>query len=93
MIHMDEIGSWTDFQRRAKSHMKKLRATGRPRVLTVNGKPALVVQDAAAYEKMMESLEIADTVTAIRKGLASADRGEGIPLKQAFRKTRRKLGL
>lgn len=93
MIHMDDIGSWTDFQRRAKSYLRKLRASGRPRLLTVNGKPALIVQDAAAYEKMMETLEYAETVASIQEGLASADRGEGVPLKQAFKKTKRKLRI
>jgi prevent-host-death family protein len=57
MIRPEDIKSLTDFQRNAQAHLKRLRRTGRPELLTVNGKAAVVVQSAAAYRRLIESLE------------------------------------
>lgn len=57
MIRLDDIFSLSDFQRRTKQHVLRLRATGRPTVLTVNGRPELVVHDAASYQEILDSLE------------------------------------
>jgi prevent-host-death family protein len=57
MIRPEDISSLTDFQRHTKAHLKRLRKTGRPALLTVNGKAAVVVQSAAAYRRLIESLE------------------------------------
>ena len=51
MIALQDIRSLTDFQRNTKSHLKRLKSTGRPEVLTVNGKAELIVQDAAASSR------------------------------------------
>jgi prevent-host-death family protein len=34
--------------------MKRLKKTGKPVVLTVNGKAEVVVQDASAYQRLLE---------------------------------------
>jgi len=57
MIRPEDIRSFTDFARNAKSHIDRLRRTGRPELLTVNGKAEVVVQNAAAYQRLIESLE------------------------------------
>ena len=57
MIRPEDIGSLTDFARNAKAHLKRLKRTGRPELLTVNGKAEVVVQNAAAYQRLIESLE------------------------------------
>jgi len=56
MIRAEDIGSLTDFSRNTKAHLKRLKRTGRPELLTVNGKAQIVVQDASAYERLVESL-------------------------------------
>jgi len=55
MVSIQDIRSLTDFQRNTKAHLKRLKATGRPEVLTINGKAEIIVQDAAAYELMVEA--------------------------------------
>ena len=90
MIHLDDIHSLTDFQRDAKAHIKHLRKTGRPSVLTVNGKAALVVQDAGAYQSMLDAIERAETIAGIQRGLDSANRGKGEPARTVFARLRRK---
>jgi len=56
MIALEGIRSLTDFQRNALSHLKRLKAAGRPEVLTVSGKAELIVQNAAAFEEMFAAL-------------------------------------
>lgn len=60
MIALQDIRSLTDFQRNTKTHLKRLKATGRPEVLTVNGKAELIVQDAAAYEETLAAISTAE---------------------------------
>jgi len=57
MIRPEDIGSLTDFHRNAKADLKRLRRSGRPELLTVNGRAVVVVQDASAYQRLIESLE------------------------------------
>ena len=42
MIRPQDIGSLTDFQQNTKAHLKRLRRTGRPELLTVNAKAEVV---------------------------------------------------
>jgi PHD/YefM family antitoxin component YafN of YafNO toxin-antitoxin module len=57
MIRPEDIGSLTDFNRNSKAHVKRLKRTGRPELLTVNGKAEVVVQSAAAYQRLLTLLE------------------------------------
>jgi PHD/YefM family antitoxin component YafN of YafNO toxin-antitoxin module len=78
MIILQDIRSLTDFQRNTKSHLRRLKATGRPAVLTVNGRAELIVQDAAAFEDMM------DAIRGIQRGLDEMKKGTGKPFRQAL---------
>ena len=57
MIRPEDITSLTDFAKNAKAHIKRLKRSGRPELLTVNGKAEVVVQTASAYQRLLESLE------------------------------------
>jgi len=57
VIRPEDIGPLTDFSRNTKAHLKRLKRTGRPELLTVNGKAEVVVQNASAYQRLIESLE------------------------------------
>ena len=93
MVRMDQIYSLTDFQRHAKEHIERLKHTGRPEVLTVNGKAELVVQDAAAYQKLLDLIDRIETIEGIRQGLESIHRGEGRPAADVFRDLRTKYRI
>jgi hypothetical protein len=56
-LKIDDIASLTDFHRNSKAHLKRLRLSGRPEILTLNGKAEVVVQDAAAYQRLLSRLE------------------------------------
>jgi hypothetical protein len=84
MIALEDIHSLTDFQRNTKKHLKRLKATGRPEVLTVNGKAELIVQNAAAYEETL------DAIRGIQRGLDEMKRGTGKPAGKALDEIRKK---
>jgi predicted transcriptional regulator len=92
MIDPRDIHSLTEFQRDAKGFLRRLRRSGRPEVLTVNGKSAVVVQDAVAYTAMVRLLEHAQTIEAVRVGLEQADAGKLAPLQEVAREMRSKYG-
>ena len=71
-----DIHSLTTFKHNSSGLMKRMKKTGRPLVLTVNGKAEAVLLDAAAYQEVAGHL---DVVTSIRRGLAQAKRGAGRP--------------
>jgi hypothetical protein len=56
-IRVEDITSLTSFHRNSTTHCKRLKKSGQPEVLTVNGKAVLVVQDAAAYQRLLEAVE------------------------------------
>jgi len=93
VIDLREVRSVTDFQRNLKDYVGKLKDHDKPLVLTVNGRAELVVQSAASYQALLDRLERAETLAAIREGMAQFERAEGIPLKAAERRLRKKHGF
>ena len=79
-----DIQSLTTFRRRSGDFIKKLRKTKRPVVLTVNGKAAAVVQDAAAYQRLLDAAAQADTREGIRQGLKQAKQKNLRPARDFF---------
>lgn len=93
MIQLTDIHPLTGFLREHKAHLERLAATGRPEVLTVNGKARVVVQDAEAYQKMMRVLDAVETERVVRERLESVERGEkGVPAEKVLSEVRRRLG-
>ncbi len=80
-----DIHSLSDFQRNTKEHIKRLKESGRPEVLTVNGKAEVIIQAAEAYQKMLELLELLETTVGIRQGLESMKKGTGRTAEDVFK--------
>ena len=90
------IDSLTNFKRQTSHYLEQLHATGDPVVLTVNGKAQVVVQDVAAYQRLVERVtqaEREETIAAIREGLADVEAGRTKPARAALRTLARKYGL
>lgn len=90
MVSLNDIRPLSEFQRNTKVCLARLKKTGRPEVLTVNGRAEAVVQDAASYQQLMDRLE---AIEGVRRGLESVARGEGIPLDEFDRNIRKRHGL
>ena len=71
----EDIQSLTTFRRRSGDFMKHLKRTKRPVVLTVKGKAAAIVQDAGAYQRLLDIAAYADSEEGIRQGLEDAKQG------------------
>ena len=82
-----DIRPLTEFKRDTARFMSHLKETGRPSVLTVNGKPALVVMDAEAWQDTQDLIEYARTVAGIRKGLDQARDGQGVEAGEFFKRS------
>ncbi len=90
------IDSLTNFKRQTSEYLDRLQQTGEPMVLTVNGKAQVVVQDAAAYQKLVEAAakaEREETVAAIREGLADVAAGRTKPARAALKALAKKHGI
>lgn len=83
-LRPEDVRSLTDFKRNTVAQLKELKKTGRPRLLTTNGRAQVVVQDAAAYQKLLDDLDSAQAVAGIRRGMDSFARGEGRPAREAL---------
>ncbi|NEQ37380.1 MAG: type II toxin-antitoxin system Phd/YefM family antitoxin [Okeania sp. SIO3I5] len=82
--------SLTDFQDNPKYFVEQIKETQKPIVLTVNGKAELVIQDAIAYQKLVERLDYAESVAAIRQGITEFEQGKGKPARFALAELRKK---
>jgi prevent-host-death family protein len=85
-----DIQSLTTFRRQSGDFMKQLKKTKRPVVLTVNGKAAAIVQDAEAYQRLLDIAASADEDEAIRQGLDDVAHGRTRPAREVFDEIRRK---
>jgi prevent-host-death family protein len=79
-----DIQSLTTFRRRSGDFMKQIKKTKRPVVLTVNGKAEAVVQDAAAYQRLLDIAARASAEEGIRQGLEEARQGQGRDVEEFF---------
>ena len=93
MIDLREVRSVTEFQRNIKEYVGRLKEQKTPLVLTINGRAEIVVQDAESYQVLLDRLERAETLAAIRRGVEQMGGGEGIPLDEAEKRLRSKHGF
>jgi PHD/YefM family antitoxin component YafN of YafNO toxin-antitoxin module len=73
--------------------MKQLKKTKRPVVLTVNGKAAAVVQDAQAYQRLLDIAARADAEEGIRQGLDDVANARTRPAREVFGEIRRRHAI
>ena len=74
MFRSSSIHTVTEFCRKPAEHIRRLRKHKRPELLTVNGKAAVVVQDAEIYEDMAELAQYAQSLRSIRQALSEEGR-------------------
>jgi PHD/YefM family antitoxin component YafN of YafNO toxin-antitoxin module len=92
-LDLANIHSLSDFQRNAKDHIRKLKRSGKPAVLTVNGEAEVVVQSAEAYQKLLDDSELLDSIRDISRGLEQAKRGEGRPMREFLEDLAKEHGI
>jgi prevent-host-death family protein len=88
MLQLEDIYPLTDFQRNAKLHLNRVNKTGRPEVLTVNGKAEAVLLGRKAFEKMQKDLEELATLKSIQVSLYEMAEGKTISAKTVHKRLR-----
>lgn len=87
-----DIQSLSDFKQNASRIVKEVRETQSPVVVTVNGRAAVVIQDAESYQRMVDGYEYNETVRALRRAAAD-DPANSLDAGEAFQKLRSKHNL
>ena len=77
MVKLRNFHPVTDFTRKTKEYIRRLKKTGNPEVLTVNGEAKVVVQSTEAYQKLLDAAERGATLPILQKSLTEAKRGQG----------------
>jgi prevent-host-death family protein len=87
----EDIRSVTDLKRSTREILDHLHASGRPVILTVNGKADSVLLDVRAYERLLRAGNLAELLAPaeldlkagktrpLREFLEDLKRGKGIP--------------
>ena len=88
-----DIQPLTTFRNNSVKMMQRLKKTRRPIILTVNGKPEAVVQDAAAYQRLLDLAAQADPEEGLRQGLEDIAKGRTRPAREVFAKLREEYGI
>jgi PHD/YefM family antitoxin component YafN of YafNO toxin-antitoxin module len=92
-----DIQPLSTFKRETLKIIEQLKETGEPVVLTINGKAELVVQDAVAYQQLLDQnaylQERMQAIAGIRRGLEEKKQGKGIPAEEAFSTLFQKLDI
>jgi PHD/YefM family antitoxin component YafN of YafNO toxin-antitoxin module len=93
VIDLTNIHSLSEFQRNAKQFCLQIHESEKPLVLTVNGEARLVVQDAKAYQKLLDRLEYMENVVALKQGIHEIETGKAISAHDALDNLRKKHGI
>jgi hypothetical protein len=70
-----------------------MKKSGHPVVLTVNGRAALVVQDTASYQRLLELAEQAEMLEFLRESRADLEAGRTEPALEALERLAKKHKL
>jgi prevent-host-death family protein len=94
MLDTRNIYPLSDFQRNAKDFVSRLKESQKPIVLTVNGKAAMVIQDAESYQELLDSLEVQRSAAIIQQRMNRfTEDGIEFDAKEALEKLRDELGI
>ena len=91
---MRDIQTLSEFKQNASKLIKQVQETKTPVVLTVNGKPAAVIQDVDTYQRMAGGSEYWETVKVLKERMEYVrSGGELIPAEDVFARLSEKLGI
>lgn len=88
-----DIQPLTAFRNNSVKMMRQLKRTKRPLILTINGKAEAVVQDATAYQRLLDLAASVDAREGIRQGLEDAAKGKAQPAREVLGEFRLKHGI
>jgi prevent-host-death family protein len=81
------------FREHSAELIAQLKTTHRPMTLTVDGRPEVVVQEAAAYQRLLDLAALADEDEGLRQGLEDIAEGRTRPAREVFAELREEYGI
>jgi PHD/YefM family antitoxin component YafN of YafNO toxin-antitoxin module len=88
-----DIHSLSDFKRKTAKFRTRLKKTGNPVVLTINGKAEMIVQDAASYQRLLNRAERAEMMEFLDESRADMEAGRAKPAVEALEELAKKHKL
>ena len=88
-VEVEQARSLTDFLRNHRELIERLRESGAPELLTINGRPELAMQSVEGYHELLDRLDHAENVV----GLWRAYSGGFQDFKEALAGLRERHGL
>ena len=88
-----DIQSLSVFKRDTSKFLKQMKKTGEPIVLTINGKAAMIVQDAESYEQSLRKWDRRDRIASVKRGIADMKAGSTKPAEEVYRELEKKYGI
>jgi prevent-host-death family protein len=89
----NDIQSLSHFKRNTSELLDRMKKSGNPVVLTVNGRAELVVQDAAAYQRLRVLAERAEMFVFLEESRREIEAGRTVPARKALEKLAKKHKL
>jgi prevent-host-death family protein len=86
----EDIRSVSELKRDTRKIFRHLHETGRPMVVTVKGKPDVVLLDAAVYERRLAEINLARLLAEGEEDIRS---GRVRPAREAIKDIKRRAGL
>ncbi len=88
-----EADSLRNFTTNPTAYLEKLRRSGAPLLLTVEGQGDVVVQDAASYQRMLETVDRLEAIAGVKEGLADVVAGRTRPIREVLEELASKHNL
>jgi PHD/YefM family antitoxin component YafN of YafNO toxin-antitoxin module len=88
-----DIQAVTTFPRIPGKFLKQLKKTKKPVILTINGEAEAVVQDADAYQRLLDLAAQADQAEGVRQGSEDFKKGRTRPAREALEEFQRSRGI
>jgi prevent-host-death family protein len=88
-----DIHSLSDFKRKTAEFTARMKKSGNPVILTVNGRASLVVQDTVSYQRLLERAEKAEMMEFLRESREDVEAGRTEPALEALERLAKKHKL
>ena len=88
-----DIQTLSEFKQNASKLVKQVQETGEPVVLTVNGKPAVVIQDVYTYQQMADA-DYRESVAILKQRMVDIENADTWPThEEAFALIRKRYNI
>lgn len=88
-----DIQTLSEFKQNASKMVKQVQETGEPVVLTVNGKPAVVIQDIHTYQQMADA-DYRESIAIIKQRMKDVEDSDNWPTHgEVFERLRKRYNI